>query len=242
MARDIFGCRVLERLIEHFDAIPSAAQELDGLLLQTMGDSRTLCSLMCHGYGNFVVQHLIVHGSGDFKQRIRRALISNLDAVAVHIRGAAVLDAALTMLPQCRAFVRSYLDAKPELVCEMRCHRAGQAALRQLTACPKRSSARPRTLLLSPALSESVRTRCPVHVPLSLLGAARLALLGPHGAHFRDIELSTGANVWLEGSGTRQDPLQLCAGARTAAQLRLASVRICDLVRKLHLAIELQAI
>lgn len=87
LARQPYGCRVLERLIEHFPA-----RRLEGAV------AAILCkveSLSDDRYGNFVIRHLLEHGTEGNRKHIAETVRSN---VAHFNSGFAcgVLDMALT--------------------------------------------------------------------------------------------------------------------------------------------------
>jgi len=63
VARHRFGCRVLQRLIEHC-TVQEVVTELVGAVVQ---ESYLLCR---HPYGNFVVQHILEHGTAPQRQLI----------------------------------------------------------------------------------------------------------------------------------------------------------------------------
>eukprot|EP00747_Dinoflagellata_sp_TGD_P182059 gnl/TRDRNA2_/TRDRNA2_36127_c1_seq1.p1 gnl/TRDRNA2_/TRDRNA2_36127_c1~~gnl/TRDRNA2_/TRDRNA2_36127_c1_seq1.p1 ORF type:complete len:508 (-),score=93.68 gnl/TRDRNA2_/TRDRNA2_36127_c1_seq1:49-1572(-) len=56
MAKNNFGCRVLQRLLEHF--APETVETLASTLLE---DEHIVFSLLIHKYGNFVMQGLLEH-------------------------------------------------------------------------------------------------------------------------------------------------------------------------------------
>eukprot|EP00928_Gymnodinium_smaydae_P052633 TRINITY_DN3667_c0_g1_i1.p1 TRINITY_DN3667_c0_g1~~TRINITY_DN3667_c0_g1_i1.p1 ORF type:complete len:494 (+),score=118.30 TRINITY_DN3667_c0_g1_i1:31-1482(+) len=87
LAKHPYGCRMLERLIEHF---PAAAIKpiADGLLADTSSLSR-------HQYGNFVVQHLMEHGNDLQRRHIAQTFCKDL-SLASHQHASGVLDKVLT--------------------------------------------------------------------------------------------------------------------------------------------------
>lgn len=70
-AKSKFGCRILQRLIEHF---PNTEMQpfMDELL-----DVKFLDGLMEHKFGNFVVQCVLEHGSAHQKTQIAQALLQD---------------------------------------------------------------------------------------------------------------------------------------------------------------------
>lgn len=101
VAKHRFGCRVLERIIEHFPASPGAdstgvssmfVRFVDGLL----ANATTLCR---HAYGTFVMQHIIEHGSVEQQRSVVSSLQFDLPTAALDLNAVAVLDRALTVPP-----------------------------------------------------------------------------------------------------------------------------------------------
>jgi len=58
-AKHQYGCRVIERLIEH-----CRDDQASGLVGKLLDEAEALC---CHQYGNFVMQHIFEHGSEEAK-------------------------------------------------------------------------------------------------------------------------------------------------------------------------------
>jgi len=88
LARHRYGCRVLERLIEHF---PSCA--LAGAVGSILSNVEYLSG---DRYGNYVVQHLLEHGTEGDRKQIGSAVRSSVARFASNIFACAVLDKALT--------------------------------------------------------------------------------------------------------------------------------------------------
>lgn len=76
ISRHRYGCRLMERLIEHCDDNHETQPEFAGLLDEVENESGLLCK---HGFGNFVVQHLLEHGS---RERRRAILAKMMDTTA----------------------------------------------------------------------------------------------------------------------------------------------------------------
>jgi len=89
-ARHRFGCRVLERLIEHFPA-----QKLVPLVNGVTGDANVLASLCRHPFGNFVVQHFLEHGDHRVRSNIVDVLLSDIASFACDRHAHAVVEKAL---------------------------------------------------------------------------------------------------------------------------------------------------
>jgi len=88
IARHVYGCRVVERLIEHFPP-----KWIAGLLDSILDEASALCR---HTFGNFVIQHVLEHGTREQRQRIVDALCEDLGCCAMHEHAGGVLDKALT--------------------------------------------------------------------------------------------------------------------------------------------------
>lgn len=78
VARHRFGCRVLQRLIEHCTVKEVVAE----LVHSIVADSYALCR---HPYGNFVVQHIIEHGSADARGKIILNMVQGVQTLGFHI-------------------------------------------------------------------------------------------------------------------------------------------------------------
>jgi len=92
-----FGCRLLERMFEHFTACPSAASTLDFFLANgAFGDLKGHCY---HMFGTHVMQHMMEYGSYEQQLLVCNALRSDLRKAALDEFAVGVLDKALTYLP-----------------------------------------------------------------------------------------------------------------------------------------------
>merc|ERR1719159_1251696 len=88
-ARQAFGCRVLQRLLEHCP--PAQLQQLvDDLLTEAVGLSR-------HQYGNYVMQRLAEHGSEAQQCTLMILLAESAEIVGSSVHGCAVLARVLAL-------------------------------------------------------------------------------------------------------------------------------------------------
>lgn len=87
VARHRFGCRVLERLIEH-----CSEAEIGQLIDQIVAKSEMLCR---HVYGNFVIQHMLEQGSPARRKFILNQLLPRLPYLAMHRTASHVVQRAL---------------------------------------------------------------------------------------------------------------------------------------------------
>jgi len=88
LARHPYGCRILERLIEHFPA-----HALAGAVGEILGKVESLSD---DHYGNYVIQHLLEHGGQGERKRIVEAIQGNVAHFACSTFACGVLDKALT--------------------------------------------------------------------------------------------------------------------------------------------------
>merc|ERR1711967_231450 len=89
-----FGCRLLERVFEHFTASVEASQDLTFYLSSGLfGDVSAHCF---HIFGTHVMQHALEYGSAEQQNIVWQALNCNLRKAAVDEYAVSVLDKALT--------------------------------------------------------------------------------------------------------------------------------------------------
>lgn len=128
IAKHRYGCRVLERVMEHFPP-----KQIADMVNNMMVDAKYLIG---HQFGNFVMQHLLEHG----EEAQRRQLVAviggspeDLRSIAVHQHACSVLDKALSYVPvdDQRALALLVLNADGLLV-EMASQRGGVAATQRL--------------------------------------------------------------------------------------------------------------
>lgn len=152
MARHKFGCRVLERILEHFTACRETKSELEEFLAGLMAELQVLSR---HLFGNFVVQHLVEYGDDAQRTEVCRALRRDLRAAALDEHAVCVLDRALEWLPEDeRSALADGVVAMPALLPVMASSRSGELALERLVLVV---GAGPRLAQLSAAF-ESQRT------------------------------------------------------------------------------------
>lgn len=88
LARHRYGCRVLERLIEHFPM-----EWLEEYLRPLFSEAIDLAS---DNYGNFVLQHVLEHGAPDQRRCIADQMKAHATVLALDQHACSVLDKALT--------------------------------------------------------------------------------------------------------------------------------------------------
>lgn len=96
VAKHKFGCRVLERIIEHFPLESGVGAALDSFLerfLEAAG------AHMFHAMATFILQHLLEYGLEKHKRAIVAALRADLERAAMDSHASGVLDKALSLRP-----------------------------------------------------------------------------------------------------------------------------------------------
>mmetsp|Transcript_90827 Transcript_90827/g.228963 ORF Transcript_90827/g.228963 Transcript_90827/m.228963 type:complete len:303 (+) Transcript_90827:126-1034(+) len=87
IARHKYGCRIVQRLVEHCPA--EQVHDLVGLLLAEF------LELSQHGYGKFIVNNLLRHAVGEQRIRLTELVQQHVAELALHQNGCAVLNTAL---------------------------------------------------------------------------------------------------------------------------------------------------
>lgn len=113
-AQHCFGCRILERLLEH-----CTPEQLHGLVEDLLSFGPQLCT---DQYGNFVVQHMLEFGSDEHKHRMSRIVAGQIASIPGDYHGCAVVSAALThsLADDKIVVARSVLGRRGLLVCMAR--------------------------------------------------------------------------------------------------------------------------
>jgi len=123
-ARHRFGCRIIERLLEH-----CSAEQMSPLVEALLAD---VVALSSHMYGNFVVQHLLEHCDSDVVARIVSALVKHMTTFAADGYAGSVMGKALrqSATPENLPLVKALLK-DPERLTVMACSRWGHLAVKQ---------------------------------------------------------------------------------------------------------------
>lgn len=125
LARHRYGCRVLERLIEHFPP-----NDLALFIGEVLDEALHLCR---HVYGNFVMQHVLEHGEQSQKRHIIDVICSDLAGVALDQHACSVLDKALSYgSPSDQLLLAEQVINEPGLLASMATMRGGFAATQRL--------------------------------------------------------------------------------------------------------------
>jgi len=142
-----FGCRLMERLIEHCDDNRETQPEFVGLVDEIENESGLLCK---HGFGNFVVQHLLEHGSQERRRAILNKMmdetevtppqpgqpdIKGLPQLAGHRTASHTVQRLLEYSDEAGklTIVQTLLDAEtPHSIAEVACGRYGSFVIEQI--------------------------------------------------------------------------------------------------------------
>jgi pumilio RNA-binding family len=88
VAKHRFGCRILERLIEHH----CAALPIEDLMDEIVAQTAILCR---HSFANFVVKHVLEHGTDLQRAQIIELLLQDVCRLAKHRVASHVVQSAL---------------------------------------------------------------------------------------------------------------------------------------------------
>merc|ERR1712070_588730 len=127
MARHRFGCRILERLVEH-----CSEKQMSSVFDTVVSQAEPLCR---HPYGNFVVSHLLEHGSSIRRVRILDQLLPTLPQLAMHRTASHVVQKAIDHCDEdCkRRLVERLLHAQsPNSFVDIACSRYGSFVVEDL--------------------------------------------------------------------------------------------------------------
>jgi len=107
VARHKFGCRVLERLIEH-----ATEKEMGRLLDLVVANSEELCR---HEFSNFVIQSLLEHGSDRRRWMVVQQLLPYLPQLSSHRTASHVVQRMLNHsgAEELAAIIRTLFQAPP---------------------------------------------------------------------------------------------------------------------------------
>ena len=135
MAKHPYGCRILERLIEHHicaaDWENSAAAQLIGEVVDAADE------LFKNRYAQYVLQSILEHAhrSTRFKSRIADVAAAQAEAYATHRNAAWVVQASLELCsPADRRGIEAALMGQPATLLHLSTHTHGVRILKQLMA------------------------------------------------------------------------------------------------------------
>jgi len=119
MAAHCYGCRIIQRLMEH----SSPSLQLDPILAEL---SRNIPQLIQDQYGNYVIQHMLEHGRTDDRRLILNIVASQIWILSCHKFASNVVEKAIIVstpderTPLLEAIVGHPLDVNPPLFTMMR--------------------------------------------------------------------------------------------------------------------------
>lgn len=123
-ARQRYGCRVIQRLLEH-----CSPEQLEVVVEELLSDAVELCKDM---WGVYVMQHLFEHGAEKQLTRLLEILTEHAAKLGTDEFAPQVLIKALSHAgSEQRRALALELIAQPELLTEMACQRHGEAALEE---------------------------------------------------------------------------------------------------------------
>jgi hypothetical protein len=88
VARHRFGCRVLQRALEH-----CLSEQTEELIAEVLAEAP---QLVRHTYGNFVIQHIIQYGTSSQVHQIIQVLLADAMRFANHRIASHVMSCALS--------------------------------------------------------------------------------------------------------------------------------------------------
>lgn len=91
LARHRYGCRIVERLLEH-----CWLEQLREMIYGILAEVESLC---VHPFGNFVIQHLFEYGSEDAKRQLALAVLDRMPKLSADPRGVTIVAKGLEFAP-----------------------------------------------------------------------------------------------------------------------------------------------
>jgi len=108
-ARHRYGCRIVQQMLR---CLPPA--QLRPLCDALLVDARALC---CHAFGSYVMQHLIKHGSEEYRRRVVDLLAKQASSIGHCSSGCAAIAAAMHFgAPHEVALLARGIAKEPELL------------------------------------------------------------------------------------------------------------------------------
>jgi len=126
-ARHRYGCRVLQRLLEH-----CPPEQKNRLVEELLTEAVTLCT---HIFGNYVMQHLLEHGTEAHILGLTQILTEHGSVVCRDPHGSAVLEKCFGHAsPAAQVALANSLVMEPDKLAMMGCTRHGNRAAKQALA------------------------------------------------------------------------------------------------------------
>jgi hypothetical protein len=117
VAKHKFGCRVFERILEHFPVSAGTCAPLASFLDKLLENAEAHCF---HAMATFIMQHLLEHGSEKHKATIVAAVRGSLEKAALDSHASGVLDKALTLMaPEEQQHLAAQVLMVPGLLAKM---------------------------------------------------------------------------------------------------------------------------
>lgn len=82
-----FGCRILQRLLEH-----CKASQTESLINRILADATSLCR---HQYGNFILQHILQYGSPSQRSAVADMVLADIIRLSKHRLASHIVSCAL---------------------------------------------------------------------------------------------------------------------------------------------------
>lgn len=120
-ARHRYGCRIVERLIEH-----SNSDMVRPLIEEILTDALAHCT---HPFGNYVMQHILEHGDLAHRSRIARIIEPHVKSMGADVHASAVVGKAMThCAPEDQKLIARALVRESGLISQMARTRHGHVA------------------------------------------------------------------------------------------------------------------
>jgi len=126
-ARHRYGCRVVQRLLEH-----CPTEQKNRLVEELLTETVTLCT---HIFGNYVMQHILEHGTDVHILSLTQILTEHASTVCSDPHGSAVLEKCFSHAsPTAQVALANALVMEPDKLATMGCTRHGNRAAKQALA------------------------------------------------------------------------------------------------------------
>lgn len=123
VAKHQYGCRIMQRLLEH-----GRVDQIERLVEDLFVDVISLCK---HIYGHFVMQHVLEHGSENHRQRLIMVLEQHAEVLGPDKHGSALFVTALCYgCANDQATLSSAILKQDGLITAMAATRHGHAAIK----------------------------------------------------------------------------------------------------------------
>merc|ERR1712032_888791 len=117
VVRNKYGCRVVQRLLEH-----ACAEQMRSIVEVLLTDT---VAISTNSYGKYVMQHVLAYGTDNQRRCLISKLSSHISAMTSNCHGCAVITSALARGGEDRAFLAWAIIEEPEVAVAMSCSRYG---------------------------------------------------------------------------------------------------------------------